>query len=140
VTTLAEYLDRTADLSLNIGTTPMPGISVYIDEDKTSVKLRAWYATAIDWCNTKLSELDFVDSAGVDENPPDAVVLGVYEFVRVLRDYDARSNVLTKKTKTGAREEEFFEAGVAGRITAAGIAAWPYLEPSLKTWKSGSGS
>jgi hypothetical protein len=56
-------------------------------------------------------------------------VLGVYEFVRVLKDYDARDNVLARKTKTGAREEEYPELGTAGRVTAAGIAAWPYIEP-----------
>ncbi len=125
MTTLAAYLDRTADLSLDIGTTPMPGISVYLDENKTSVKLRAWYATAIDWCHEKLSERDFT------ANPPDACVLGVYEFVRVLRDHDGKASTVVKKTKTGAREEEYFQDG-AGGIVAAGIAAWPYLEPYVE--------
>lgn len=128
MTTLPEYLDRTADLDLDIGATPMPGVAPYLGEDKTSVKLRAWYATAIDWCNEKMSNRDFVDSAGVDEDPPDAVVLGVYEFVRVMRDLAARPATGIKKTKTGAREEEYGDAGM-GSTWIAGQAAWPYIEP-----------
>jgi hypothetical protein len=131
VTTLAEYLDRTAALDLDIGTTPMPGIRPYLGTAAADDAItRAWYATAIDWCNAKLSERDFVVADGfANDAPPDACVLGVYEFVRVLRDYAARDNVIARKVKTGAREEEYPEIGTAGRVTAAGIAAWPYLEP-----------
>lgn len=134
MTTLAEYLKPTmSDMGANVGTTPMPGIRIYLG---TAIAddpiLIAWYSTAIDWCNQKLSERDFVDSAGVDEQPPDACVLGVYEFVRVLRDHSERANVLARRIKTGAREEEYFEQGIAGRITQAGIAAWPYLEPYVE--------
>lgn len=130
MTTLAAYLDRKAALNLDIGTTPMPGVRVYLGLDAANDAItRAWYATAIDWCNTKLSERDFVTAAGVDENPPDSCVLGVYEFVRVLHDYADRGNVLARKTKTGAREEEYPEIGTAGRLSAAAIAAWPYIEP-----------
>ncbi len=129
--TLFAYLDRTAALDVNIGTTPMPGVRPYLGTDAADDAItRAWYATAIDWCHAKLSELDFLAADGyVGSTPPDAVVLGVYEFVRVLRDYASRGNVLARKVKTGAREEEYPELGVAGRITQAGIAAWPYLEP-----------
>ena len=128
MTTLAEYLDRTADLSADIGDTPMPGISVYLAEVKTSVKLRAWYSTAIDWCHAKLSKRDFLDDDDLDIDPPDSCVLAVYEFARVLRDYDARPATGLKKTKTGAREEEYGDSGM-GAATMAGLAAWAYLEP-----------
>lgn len=108
----------------------MPGIRVYLGLDAaTDAVTRAWYATAIDWCHAKLSERDFVDSAGASVSPPDSCVLGVYEFVRVLHDYAARGNVNVIKTKTGAREEQYSEAGMAGRLSAAAIAAWPYIEP-----------
>jgi hypothetical protein len=131
VTTLAVYLDRTAvDLTTEIGTTPMPGVQTYVGLPTGGVAfLRAWYATAIDWCNKKLSNHDFVDDAGASTNPPDACVLGVYEFVRVLKDYHERNSVLARKTKTGGREEEHEVPGTAGRISAAALAAWPYIEP-----------
>jgi len=101
--------------------------------------LRAWYATAIDWCHTKLSERDF----GTGVNPPDACVLAVYEFVRVLKDYHELPSTLSRKTKTGAREEEREVPGTAGRISAAAIAAWPYLEPyceDVTLFASGGGA
>jgi hypothetical protein len=131
VSTLDAYLDRTAaDLTLEIGDTKMPGVQTYVGLPTGGVAiLRAWYATAIDWCHTKLSERDFVDSAGASISPPDACVLGVYEFVRVLKEYHERSSILARKVKTGAREEEYDIPGTAGRISAAALAAWPYLEP-----------
>jgi len=87
-----------------------------------------WYASAIDWCNEAMSKRDFVDDDGADVNPPDAVVQGVYEFVRVLKDQHERPSTIVKKTKTGAREEEYEPAGTAGIISAAAIAAWPFIE------------
>jgi len=130
VTTLAAYLDRKAALNLDIGTTPMPGVRTYLGLDAANDAItRAWYATAIDWCHTKLSERDFVDSDDASISPPDACVLAVYEFVRVLHDYASRGSVLSTETKTGARSEKYDVAGMAGRMSAATIAAWPYLDP-----------
>jgi hypothetical protein len=127
VTTLAEYLDPT-DVTTAVGN--LLGLRDYLGAAASEdTLLTSWYSAAIGWCDQKLSSRDFVDSTGADEDPPDTVVLGVYEFVRVMRDYSKRPGAGIKKTKTGAREEEFFEAGTAGRVTAAGIAAWPYLEP-----------
>lgn len=130
MTTLATYLDRTAALDAGIGTTPMPGLRSYLGLAAADDPItRAWYATAIDWCHAKLSKRDFVDADGLDMDPPDACVLGVYEFVRVLHDYAARADVLSRKIKIGARENEYDIPGMAGRVSAAAIAAWPYLEP-----------
>jgi hypothetical protein len=132
VTTLPEYLDRT-DVTTPVGTTPIPGLRDYLGATAAEdAVLVAWYGAAIDWCDQKISSRDFVDSAGADIDPPDATVIGVYEFVRVIRDYAARGSVGVKRVKTGAREEEYFEAGTAGRVTQAGIAAWPYLEPYVE--------
>lgn len=132
MTTLNAYLDRTAaDLTATIGVTPMPGVQTYVGLPSGGVALlRAWYATAIDWANTKLSNHDFVDSGGSSVAPPDACVLAVYEFVRVLKDYHARSTTGAKKIKTGSREEEYGDNGV-GATEAAGRAAWPYIEPYI---------
>jgi hypothetical protein len=128
VTTLAEYLDRT-DVTTPVGTTPIPGLRDYLGADATEdTRLVAWYGAAIDWCDQKLSSRDFVDSAGADVNPPDACVIGVYEFVRVLRDYASREGGV-KKVKTGAREEEYLEPGAPGTAVVGGAVAWPYLEP-----------
>lgn len=128
MTTLAAYLDRTADLDLDIGTTPIPGIEPYLGVAVGDVHLRAQYAEAIDWCNETLSERDFVAADGfVGDNPPDAVVLGVYAYVKATRDLDARGSTGTKKTKTGAREEEYADAGQATFLLPA-QAAWPKLE------------
>lgn len=133
MTTLSAYLTPTfADLSANVGTTPLPGIRVYLgaaaSEDPI---LLAWYSAAVDWVSQKLSERDFVDSDGVDIQPPDACTIGVYEFVRFMRDYNARPAVGVKKVKTGAREEEYGDAGVNAMI-GAGQAAWPYIEPYVE--------
>lgn len=92
--------------------------------------LKTFYGPAIDWCHLKISKRDFVDDDGVSEDPPDSAVLAVYKYVEVMWDYHSRDNVLSKKTKTGGREEENFETGVAGRTTAAGLAAWGDLEAS----------
>lgn len=127
MTTLLEYLDRTADLDLPIGTTPIPGIEPYLGVDSSDVHLRAQYGEAIDWVHETMSERDFVDDDGNDVNPPDAVVLGVYAYVRATRDLDARGSTGTKKTKTGAREEEYADAGQATYLLPA-QAAWPKIE------------
>jgi hypothetical protein len=127
VTTLLEYLDRTADLDLDIGTTPIPGIEPYLGVDPSDVHLRAQYAEAIDWVHQALSERDFVDDDGNDVNPDDAVVLGVYAYVRATRDLDARGSTGTKKTKTGAREEEYADAGQDTYLLPA-QAAWPKIQ------------
>lgn len=124
MTTLSAYLVPTiADLSADVGTTPLPGVRPYLgaaaSEDPI---LKAWYSAAIDWCDQKLSSRDFTGS------PPDTCVVGVYEFVRVMRDYNARGGAGIKKTKTGAREEEYGDTGM-GVTTQAGLAAWPYIEP-----------
>jgi hypothetical protein len=126
VTTLAEYLDPT-DVTTPVGN--LLGLRNYlgaaVSEDTL---LTSWYSAAIGWCNQKLSERDFVDSDGLDEDPPDTVVMGVYEFVRVMRDYSRRPGAGIKKTKTGAREEEYGDNGM-GVINVAGQASWPFLEP-----------
>jgi hypothetical protein len=127
VSTIAEYLDRTADLTLDIGTTPIPGIQPYLGVAAGDVHLRAQYAEAIDWVNETLSERDFVDSAGASANPPDAVVLGVYAYVQATRDLDSRGSTGIKKVKTGAREEEYADAGQATYLLPA-QAAWPKIE------------
>jgi hypothetical protein len=127
VTTLLEYLDRTASLTATIGTTPIPGIETYLGVASTDVHLRAQYGEAIDWCHETLSERDFVDSAGADVNPPDAVVLGVYAYVKATRDLDSRGSTGVKKTKTGAREEEYADTGQDTYLLPA-QAAWQKLE------------
>ena len=133
MTTLAEYLTpKFTDLTATVGTTPMPGIRTYLGSaaSEDSITL-AYFSAGVDWCNQKLSERDFVDSDGNDIDPPDSCVLGVYEYARVLRDHASRANVLARKIKTGAREEEYEAAGTAGRV-AAGIAAWPFIEPYVE--------
>ena len=128
MTTLAAYLDRTADLGLDIGTTPIPGIEPYLDVASTDVHLRSQYAEAIDWCNSTLSERDFVVADGfAGDNPPDACVLAVYAYVKATRDLDARGATGVKKTKTGAREEEYADVG-QGTYLLPAQAAWPKLE------------
>lgn len=112
----------------------MPGIQTYLGVAAGDVPLlRAWYGTAIDWCHEKLSRRDFVAADGfTGDQPPDACVLGVYEFAKVLYHYHQRNNVNARKIKTGAREEEYEPAGTAGRISAAALAAWPYIEPYVE--------
>ncbi len=127
MTTLLAYLDRTADLTLPIGTTPIPGIQTYLDVSATDVHLRSQYAEAIDWCHETLSELDFVDDDDVSKDPPDMAVMAVYAYVKATRDIDARPGVGIKKTKTGAREEEYSE-GVGGSYMLPAQAAWAKLE------------
>lgn len=128
MTTLAEYLDRT-DVTTNIGSTPVPAIATYLGVAVGDhAVLKAQYGEAIDWCDNKLSSRDFVDSDGVDENPPDAVVLGVYAYVRATRDIDARGSTGVKSTQTGARKEEYADSGQATYLLP-GQSAWPKLEP-----------
>ncbi len=128
MSTLAEYLDRTADLDLDIGNTPIPGIEPYLGVASTDVHLRSQYAEAIDWCNQALSERDFVATDGfVDDYPPDACVLAVYAYVKATRDISARAASGIKKTKTAAREEEYGDIGQATYLLPA-QAAWPKLE------------
>lgn len=92
--------------------------------------IKTFYGPAIDWCHEKLSQRDFADEPSKPNgDPPDGCVLAVYKYTRVLWHENQKANVLSKKTKTGDREEEYFEAGVAGRTTAAGLAAWGNLEP-----------
>ena len=124
--TLAAYLDPT-DVTTAVGN--LLGLRPYLGAAASDdTHLVSWYAAAIGWCNEKLSRRDFVVADGFTGSvPPDTVVLGVYEFVRVLRDYAARAGAGVKKTKTGAREEEYGDAGM-GATTAAGLAAWAYLE------------
>lgn len=127
MTTVLEYLDRT-DVTSTVGTTPIPGIATYLDVDVADHPvLKAQYGEAIDWVHETMSERDFVDDDGNDVNPPDAVVLGVYAYVRATRDLDARGSTGTKKTKTGAREEEYADAGQATYLLPA-QAAWPKIE------------
>lgn len=85
--------------------------------------IKTFYGPAIDWCDNKIDSRDFT------ANPPDGAVLGVYLYTRVMWDYHQRSDLSMKKKKTGGREDEYFEAGVAGRTDAAALAAWPKLEP-----------
>ena len=126
MTTLAAYLTA-SDVTTAVG--DLLGLRPYLGADASEdTLLTSWYSAAIGWCNAKLSELDFVDDDDVSANPPDTVVLGVYEFVRVMRDYAARGGAGIKKTKTGAREEEYGDAGMNVTMLA-GAAAWMYLEP-----------
>jgi hypothetical protein len=129
VTTLLAYLDRT-DVTTDIGTTPVPGIATYLSVDAADYPvLRAQYGEAIDWCNEKLSRRDFTAADGFPgDNPPDMAVLGVYAYVKATRDIEARSATGVKKVKTGAREEEYSDAGMGTYLTP-GQAAWVKLEP-----------
>lgn len=133
MTTLAAFLeDSYDDLAADVETTPViPGIRIYLGTVAANDPITlTWYVTAVKWCDEKLSRRDFVEADGfADDDPPHGCVVAAYEFVRVMRDYAAAANVLAKKVKTGAREEEREPAGTAGRISAAAIAAWPYLEP-----------
>jgi hypothetical protein len=133
VTTLAAFLAPSyADLSLDVPTSPViPGIRPYLGtaaaDDPTTL---TWWVTAVEWCNEKLSRRDFVAADGfTGDIPPHGAVVATYEFVRVLNDYAARASVVARKIKTGAREEEYDTPGTADRLSAAAIAAWPYLEP-----------
>ena len=127
MTTLAAYLTAT-DVTTAVGN--LLGLRPYLGADASEdPMLVSWYSAAIGWCNAKLSELDFLAADGyVGDVPPDTVVLGVYEFVRVMRDYANRPGAGVKKTKTGAREEEYGDAGMSVTMQA-GAAAWMYLEP-----------
>ncbi len=119
--TLAEYLDRT-DLT---------ALKAYLGITGTGedTQLRQWYGTAIDWCNIKLSRRDFTAAEGfTGDVPPDQVVTGVYEYVGAMRDSVVRIRGGIRKSKTGARETEYF-GPEAGRTNMAGLAAWPHLEP-----------
>lgn len=129
MTTLFTYLDRT-DVTTGIGTTPIPGIATYLSVAAADQPvLKAQYGEAIDWCHSKLSELDFLAADGyVGSTPPDAVVLGVYAYVKATRDLDARATTGIKKTKTGAREEEYSEGSMGSNLLPM-QAAWPKLEP-----------
>ncbi len=127
MTTLAAYLTA-SDVTTAVGN--LLGLRPYLGADASEdTLLVSWYSAAIGWCNAKLSELDFLAADGYTGSvPPDTVVLGVYEFVRVMRDYADRPGAGIKKTKTGAREEEYGDAGMAVTMQA-GAAAWMYLEP-----------
>lgn len=132
MTTLAAFLATSySDLAADVPTNPaIPGIRPYLGtaaaDDPTT---RTWWVTAVEWCNEKLSRRDFVAADGfTGDIPPHGCVLATYEFVRVLKDYSERPGSGIKKTKTGAREEEYGDNGM-GATAAAGMAAWPYLEP-----------
>lgn len=126
MTTLAAYLAEVGfdeEPSENL-----PSCKAYVGSgDSEDARVKAWYAAAIQWCDQKLSSLDFVDSAGVSTDPPDDCVLAVYHWVRAMRDQFKRPAGI-RKEKTGQREREF--AGGAGHVAAnvAGAEAWPLLE------------
>jgi hypothetical protein len=124
VTTLAAYLAG-FDTQATVGTTPIPSLEDYLGLTPTAAeraKLKAWYSAATEWCDNKLSSRDFT------ADPPDGTVIGVYEFVRYLHDYDSRAAPGASKIKTGAREEDYATESLGGMV-AAGRAAWPWLEP-----------
>ena len=127
MTTLAAYL-AASDVTTSVGN--LLGLRYYLGADASEdTLLVSWYSAAIGWCNAKLSELDFLAADGyVGDVPPDTVVLGVYEFVRVMRDYANRGGAGIKKTKTGAREEEYGDQGMSV-VMQAGAAAGMYIEP-----------
>ncbi len=127
MTTLAAYLTAT-DVTTAVGN--LLGLRPYLGADATEdTLLVSWYSAAIGWCNAKLSELDFLAADGyAGDVPPDTAVLGVYEFVRVMRDYAGRGGAGIKSTTTGARKEEYGDAGMSVTMQA-GAAAWLYLEP-----------
>ena len=133
MTTLAAFLATSyGNLASDVATSPaIPGIRVYLGTDAADDPTTlTWWVTAIEWCHEKLSRRDFVVADGfASGNPPHGAVVATYEFVRVLNDYAARATVAARKIKTGAREEEYDIPGMAGRMSAAAIAAWPYLEP-----------
>jgi hypothetical protein len=121
VTTLAAYLDRT-DVTTPVGTTPIPGIATFLGVVAAEhADLKAQYGEAIDWCDNKLSNRDFPAA------PPDAVVMGVYAYVKAVRDIASRAGTGIKKTKTGAREEEYGDVGSDTFLTP-GQAAWAKIE------------
>ncbi len=130
MTTIAEYLDPT-DVTTPIGSTPIPGLRDWLGTDASEdVKLVAWYSAAINWVNKKLSERDFVDSGGSDINPPDDVVLGVYEHVRGQKALAEAENPLAMRIQTGQRQEDYDALRTAMEL--AGSKAWPYIEPYVE--------
>jgi hypothetical protein len=77
-------------------------------------------------------ERDFVDSTGVDIDPPKNTVLGCFAYVRVMRDWQLRQNTDLKKVKTGQLEEEYGISGSDAAKSSAFEAAARYWYP----WKT----
>ena len=69
------------------------------------LRLKIWLAAAVDAADAYLAK-DFVDTAGDDIELPDAVVVGLYEYVRALRSYYRRTPGL-KSVKTNALGETY---------------------------------
>ncbi len=130
MTTLAEYLSTVAfdaappDYSL-------PSCKTYVGSaDSEDAIISAWYTIAIEWCDNKMSSRDFVDSDGADLPPPAGTIIGVYEYVRAMRDVTGRGGGQgVTKIKTGDREEEYGGDGMIGSGQSAGQAAWSHIEP-----------
>ncbi len=80
------------------------------------------------WLNTAIQQLDiwldnpFVDDAGDDVALPEAVCLGVFEYVKVLRErYPKQAG--TTSVKTGQLAETYGKGGKSGALALASALA-----------------
>lgn len=128
MTTLAEYLDASepADLA---------ALKEYLKITATGedVQLTRWFADAIFFCNTKLSNRDFLAADGFHGDiPPSPAVTATYEYVRAYRDITNRGSVGQKRNRTGGRESEYMPESGDTAVEAAQKAAMHTLEAAIE--------
>lgn len=88
--------------------------------------LEPWYTEALRKADEWLDE-PFVDSLGVDVPHPPGIIVGVWEYVKAMRDrYGNRSGA--KSVKTGQLSETYGDGGYSGAaaLKAAMKHWWPH--------------
>jgi len=109
--------DARSDLKSYFGIAP--------EDTADEAKLRLWFLTAVDSAELYVDK-DFVDSAGASIAPPAAITVGIYEYVRALRDSDQRASGV-KAVKTGQLAETYAQDGIKGKLAL--LAALPFWRP-----------
>lgn len=109
------------------------------DDDSEDTNLGLWFDAAVAACDNFV-RWTWVDSDDADVTHGSGVKLGIYEYIRALRDHYKRGNVLgVTQRRTGALAENY---GGGGLLTGADLAlraARPHWHHDARTtWLQGA--
>lgn len=123
MTTMAEHLD-----DAGIGGTDFVALTGYLGSASgEDDRIVLWFAAAIEAADNYMAA-DFVDADDVDIDPPTETVIGVYEYVKALREYYPRG--------AGVAEVKTASLGEKYRDQVGAMAAYHAAIPYWKPWKT----